>query len=187
MGSRILVVVLSILCISGCAAFDSSQGSAPDGDGDGFLLNPGVGTVNYEAYFKGTLTLESNACETIEAEEGSSVDFGMLVLRSADTVNVTFDDGETVSGTLEGDTATFLADASGERRIYYLSFSAFSADFTGGDQTIEGTGEIFEPAAEGEGYESEPCGEYSLTLTKGEKPEALAEEDGEEEDAEGEE
>ena len=166
MGYRLMVALCTLALFCSCAAFDSDAdpyvGFNPD------IIPPMAGQAGiYTGYYDGDMNMDSNACASVSDEVGVPTPLAVDVLHKDTVVNVIFEDGTIAAGSLEGNRATFMTETVGVRHIYYLTFA---------DDAIEGSCEVFE--ADIEGKYKEPCGSYTVSLKKGEKP---AEEEGSEE------
>lgn len=163
MGYRFLVALCALALMCSCAAFDHD--SEPYTGFNPNLIPPASGGQAgiYTGYYDGDMTMDSNSCAAVSDEIGVTMSLALDVLHKDTVVNLIFEDGTVAAGSLEGNRATFMTETSGVRHIYYLTFA---------DETMEGSCEIFE--ADADGNYKDPCGSYTVSLKKGERP---AEED----------
>ncbi|OGQ23682.1 MAG: hypothetical protein A3I05_06225 [Deltaproteobacteria bacterium RIFCSPLOWO2_02_FULL_44_10] len=154
MGSRIFVVLASLLFIASCSAFDSKSKtvSAPP------PADPDVAAASaYQGFYSGEMTNETNTCQADVVVEGPlSID----VIQAGDVVSIQFEDATEGRGTLAGNNATILMEEGEVSSVYNLSFN---------EEGAEGSLEIIETKVDGQ--LGDPCAKSSLKLTKGEKPE----------------
>lgn len=176
MGYRLLVAVCALSLLSACAAFDSDNEPYAGFNPSEVPAPVGAGESQFTGYYTGSMTLDTNECETVASESGSQSTIGIDVVHSDETINATFEDDATVAGTLEGDKVTLMKEGMGLREIYYLTF--VMEEGAEEASAVDGSMELFEATAEG-AYK-QPCASYTLTLEKGEKP-AADEESSEEE------
>lgn len=164
MGYRLGVAVMAAFFLVGCSAFDSDntpyEGMKPGDPVPGI----NVGGI-YSGYYAGDMTVDANSCASVSDEQGSAIDMGFEVIHADTTVNIIFDDGTTVAGTLDGEKVTIMVENLGVKHVYYFTFA---------DGEVTGSAEVIEADAAGE-YSS-PCATYSVALKKGEKPQGSAEE-----------
>lgn len=159
MGYRMSAVLCMLALMCGCSAFDNSSEPFAGFSPDEVPPPPGGGPGPYSGYYAGEMTLGSNACTSVSGEVGSKVAFALDVVQSDTVVNVTLEDGTVIAGSLDGDKTTVMSEKSGVRHVYYLTFA---------EDKIEGSSEVIEATPEGQ-Y-GDPCGSYTLSMEKGEKP-----------------
>jgi hypothetical protein len=170
MGYRLVVAVLSLVFFCSCAAFDKDTDAV---EGFGGKDKPGMPSVTKEAgalsgYYSGTMTLDSNTCQSISDEVGVESELALDLVQDGDTINLTFADDTKTSGMLNGEKATFMSEIMTVKHVYYFTFA---------DDAISGSIEVIE--ADEFGQFGKPCASYTADLKKGEKP-AAKDESGEE-------
>ena len=159
MGYRLLVALCALSLLCSCAAFDHN--SEPYVGFPSEMVPPVSGGQLgiFTGYYGGDMTMDSNSCSMVSDEVGVSMPLALDVLHKDEVVNLIFEDGTLAAGSLEGNKATFMTEDKGVRYIYYLTFA---------DEAMEGSCEVFE--ADAEGKYKDPCGSYTISLQKGEKP-----------------
>lgn len=172
MGYRLLVAVAAVVFLAGCSAFDSDNTpyeGLPPGE---VMPAPGASANLYSGYYSGDMKVETNTCQTVADEVGSAIAIALEVVQSDTAINVLFDEGAEVAGTLTDDKVTIMVEEAGVKEVYYLTFA---------DEELNGNAEAIE--ADANGQYGDPCATYTVALAKGEKP---AEEEGEEGEGEAE-
>lgn len=161
MGKRLVVAIIGSMVVASCAAFDSGNPVVTDVTpaGEPNIAGGGASDI-YQGFYAGKMTLKSNTCTkfkagAVGAEEKWSVD----VVQSGEIINMLFEDGTEVPGTLKGSKMTALAKKSGNSWIYDFSFS---------EDGIEGVIDIVESVTEGQ--LDKACANYKVSLPKGTKP-----------------
>ncbi len=165
--------------IGGCAAFDSDNTPYVGFDPDIVPVIPGGVPGIHSGFYAGTLTLDSNECEGVMDEVGTSSDLAVDVIHVDNYINMTFEDGSLLAGELVGDSAVFMTKVGSTENVYYFTFSDES-------ETVTGSLEIIEPN-DGLQY-GDPCAVYSVAMEQGERPEGfgtgeVAEDEGSEEES----
>lgn len=180
MGYRLLVVLFAIFMIGGCAAFDSDNTPYVGFDPSIVPVMPGGVPGIHSGFYAGTLTLDSNECEGVMDEVGTSSDFAVDVIHVDNYINMTFEDGTVVAGELVGDSAVFMTKVGSTENVYYFTFSDESETITGSFEVIEPNDDL---------QYGDPCAVYSVAMEQGERPEGfgtgeVAEDEDSEESAE---
>ncbi|HPM41766.1 MAG TPA: hypothetical protein PLY45_04970 [bacterium] len=173
MKSRLTVALCAVFLLAGCAALDTDntpiEGMQPGDPVPGLAL-PGMGPLT--GYYSGTMTLESNTCNSVSDQVGDKIELAFDIAHQAPFIQAVFSDGLTVSGmieaTKEGDSVTMVVKESGVEHIYYLLFTT---------EKLVGSVEVAEQQEDGNFGES--CASYQLDLAKGVKPVEVAEGGGE--------
>lgn len=169
MAYRLLVVLVSIFLISGCAAFDNDntpyEGMKPGDPVPGLVTEANL----YSGYYSGDMTADTSSCKSVTDEVGAVAPLGLEVVHVDKVVNIVFDSGPTVAGDLDGADVTVMVEDSGVKQAYYLTFA---------NEEITGSSEVIE--ADDNGQYGDPCATYSIALKKGEKPASSDEEQLEE-------
>ena len=173
MKSRLIVALCAVFLLAGCSALDTDntpiEGMQPGDPVPGLAL-PGMGPLT--GYYSGTMTLESNACNSVSDQVGDKIDLALDISHRVPFIQALFADGAIAAGMTEavkeGDSVTLVIKDSGVEHIYYLIFA---------EEKMSGTVEVAEQQEDGNFGES--CAVYQLELTKGVKPVDGAEAEGE--------
>lgn len=158
MGYRLFVAIALFFLIASCSAFDNGgtpyEGFSPEE----IPQNVGVSTGVYSGFYSGDMTVDSNSCARVSQSAGSAVPISFDVVHSGDAINVAFDNGGMVAGTLDGERAVVMTQAVGSKTAYYFEFS---------QNAIGGSAETIESNEDGQF--GDPCATYTLSLNKGER------------------
>jgi len=147
-----------LVLVSACSAMDHDSqviSSGPSGS-----VSKGEGA--FSGYYAGTMTLDSNACQSVSDELGSEAKISMDVTSQDKDLNIAFEDGTNASGKIEDSgKSVVMTDISGVKHVFYLTFSEDGNEITGSCDVLE---------QDDNGQYSDPCASYTMSLKKGERP-----------------
>jgi len=152
---RFIVVLIALLFVSACSAFDHSSEPYAGFNEREIPLNPFLAAGPYEGVYSGTMTLDSvdESCPSVAEAVGDVKDIKLDVLQAGELISVMFEDGVEENGRMVDTRVTVVKRDAGDTRMYHLKF------MDGGQ--LEGTVEVFA----GEDI-IEPCASYSCACHK---------------------
>lgn len=152
---RLMILVMVVLFVSGCSAFDSDNTPYEGFNERDIPFNPFLAVGPYEGVYKGSMTLEEadEACASVSEAVGEAKEMVVDVIQAGDLISVQFEDGMEENGKLYNDKVTIVRRGVSDVRMFNLEFM--------GEGVVQGKVEVFE----GESV-VDPCALYSITLAK---------------------
>lgn len=161
MNKSLVGIIATTLLLSACSAFDSGGAQVVSTPGADPSISEGCAESGaFDGYYSGTMTLGADTCEALDGLEGSEEALAIDVVQGCTAVTAKFEDGSEANASLNATRAVFVVKKEDSTWIYDLSFN---------EEGATGTVEVSDSTSAGS---IEACANFSVELTKGEKPAA---------------